>query len=80
MEYVVGFSLAIGFNYFFCGSPKNAKQHADHEEDVHGQKSRLFFCDFLTVHSEKVPSSNLTVCDIENGLVEIVDFPSYKMV
>ena len=27
-----------------------------------------------------IPSGKLTVCDIENGPVEIVDLPSYKMV
>ena len=27
-----------------------------------------------------VSSGNLTVCELENGPVEIVDLPSYKMV
>ena len=27
-----------------------------------------------------IPSGELTVCELENGPVEIVDFPSYKMV
>ena len=27
-----------------------------------------------------IPSGKLTVCELENGPVEIVDFPSYKMV
>ena len=28
----------------------------------------------------QLPSGKLTVCDMENGPVELVDFPRYKMV
>ena len=33
-----------------------------------------------TSQSWGIPSGNLTVCELENGPVEIVDLPSYKMV
>jgi len=34
----------------------------------------------LELAISNVPSGKLTVCELENGPVEIVDLPSYKMV